>query len=185
VRHVLAFAGLPFREASADEVEQAARASDEASATGWVGDQHASAPMFAAALPLLHDAELDLFLSHVPAILQHLARKHSLPGAGHRDSASQRAAADRVLHDCSSILDELTLYNHYGDGVQARLWGSGEQWVEFRDGRLRKWLRLLEATGRRNGLAGNSGYLLGTATPGVADLALFSLLWTIRQVRGG
>ena len=47
--------------------------------------------------------------------------------------------------------------------------------------RLLKWLRILEQTGKTQGLGESQGYYLGTPTTTVADLAVFSLLWTMRQ----
>lgn len=50
------------------------------------------------------------------------------------------------------------------------------RWAAFVP-RLRKWMGLWEELGRRHGLTSQSGFLLGGAAPGVADI-VSAILWS-------
>jgi len=75
----------------------------------------------------------------------------------------------KVVHDANDVIDELTL----DGGRQMR---TKDRWAEF-EPRLRKWMSFWEETGRRHGLTQTSGFLLGGAAPGVADVVT-ATLWT-------
>ena len=51
-----------------------------------------------------------------------------------------------------------------------------ERWRAFRP-RLERWMSFWEETGRRHGLERDSGFLLGGASPGVADIVT-ATLWS-------
>jgi glutathione S-transferase len=67
------------------------------------------------------------------------------------------------------VLDEITL-----DGGR-HMWTEA-RWRDFVP-RLQKWMSIWEVTGRRHGLKRRSGFLLGGAAPGVADIVT-ATLWS-------
>jgi len=75
----------------------------------------------------------------------------------------------RIVSDANDVLNELTL-----DGGR-QMW-TEDRWNAF-EPRLRKWMSLWEEMGRRHGLRKISGFLLGSARPGVADVVT-ATLWT-------
>jgi glutathione S-transferase len=74
-----------------------------------------------------------------------------------------------VVCDANDVIDEITL-----DGGR-QMWTEA-RWSEFVP-RLEKWMSFWEETGRRHGLKGDAGFLLGGAAPGVADVVT-ATLWT-------
>ena len=114
--------------------------------------------------PVLTDLAADLSLAQTPAILAYLGGKHGLiPDDPQRD-----ALTHKIVADANDVLYEMTLYNG------AQMWTQGS-WDAFRP-RLGRWMEIFEETGRRHGLTAQAGYLLGSETPGLADLTAH-ILW--------
>ena len=182
VRHMLAFHNIPFEEALHPRVLELTAKADPKSLLGDPDSPLAMAP------PLLYDVELGIYISQMPAIVQHLARKHMLSHHHNSNSNSdsdsnsnsnsnndsnaganpnsnsnpnpngrktlaltltlaQQAIAEKILHDCNDVLNEIT--RNCGD----RMWESDAQWTHFCKNRFTKWLHILEGTARRHGLS--------------------------------
>ncbi|OAN57659.1 glutathione S-transferase [Sphingomonas sp. TDK1] len=153
LRAILAFAGARWTEHDADEI--AALMEQDAS------DQ----PVAFMGPPVLVDRERDVALSQMPAIAMYLGeRLNLLP-----PSAEDRARTAKIANDANDVIDELTL-----DGGR-EMW-TQERWNAFVP-RLQKWMHIFEDMGARRGLTAAKGFLLGTPTPGVADI-ITSILWT-------
>ena len=163
VRHLLAFQNIPFVQATTDELREIRKITPEDAASS-------NGPLFMAP-PLLHDERNDLYLSQMPVIVQYLSRRHGLAPS----DPIQLAIGEKILHDCNDILNEVTR------NCGAQMWTNARQWSEFRDKRFKKWLQILEETGKRRGLGASSGYYLGTGKATFADLAIFSMLWTMEE----
>jgi glutathione S-transferase len=114
--------------------------------------------------PVLTDHAADLSLAQMPAVLAYLGRKHGLIP----DDALRAALTDKIVADANDVLFEMTLHNG------AQMW-TEEAWSNYRP-RLGRWMEIFEETGRRYGLTAESGNLLGTETPGIADLTAV-ILW--------
>ncbi len=115
--------------------------------------------------PLLVDRETGFAVSQMPAIMGYLGERLALQSA----SAEGRALTAKVVNDANDVIDELTL-----NGGKA-MW-TPDAWDEFVP-RLQKWMRIFEAVGTRHGLTADSGFLLGTPRPGIADIVT-ATLWS-------
>ena len=114
--------------------------------------------------PVLTDHAADVSLAQMPAILAYLGRKHGLIP----DDPVRAALSDKIVADANDVLYEMTRYNG------AQMWTQAS-WHAYRP-RLGRWMAIFEETGRRHGLTAQAGHLLGTETPGVADLTA-CILW--------
>lgn len=154
VRMVLAHAGATWREADTSEVV----------------DQHERAPADQLVphmgAPLLTDHAAGVTLAQTQAILAYLGHKHGLIPA----DPVRAAFTHKVIADANDVLYEMTRYN----GNQ--FW-TGDAWAEYRP-RLTRWMTIFEDLGRRHGLTAETGHILGTDNPGIADLATHAL-WGI------
>jgi glutathione S-transferase len=158
VRAVLAHAGASWREAAVDEVV--------ALMEGAPADQ----PVAHMGPPALIDHAAGVTLAQTQAILEYLGRKHALlPNDAVRD-----ALTAKVIADTNDVLYEMTLYNG------ARMW-TPERWEAYRP-RLARWMAIFEAHGRRHGLTAETGYLLGTGAPSLADLTA-ATLWGVMTAK--
>jgi glutathione S-transferase len=120
--------------------------------------------------PVLIDHAADVALAQTPAILDYLGRKHGLlPG-----DAVRAAMTAKTVADANDVLYEMTRYNG------AQMW-TEETWSAYQP-RLGRWMEIFEETGRRHGLTAEAGYLLGTETPGIADLTAH-ILWGTMTAR--
>jgi len=117
--------------------------------------------------PVLEDHATDFSLAQMPAILAYLGRKHGLVP----DDLPRAALTDKIIADANDVLYEITLHNG------AQMWNQ-ESWNDYVP-RLHRWMTIFEETGRRHGLAAQEGYLLGTESPGLADLTTYSLWGTM------
>lgn len=115
--------------------------------------------------PLLIDKKADFAIAEMPAIILYLGETLNLMPATPR----LRALTMKVVNDANDVIDDITL-----DGGR-QMW-TQERWHDFAP-RLRKWMALWEETGRRHGLAPDSGFLLGGNAPGIADIAT-AILWS-------
>jgi glutathione S-transferase len=101
----------------------------------------------------------------MPAILSYLGAKHHglIP-----DNPALAALTAKLVADANDVLYEMTRHNG------AQMW-TKKSWRAYQP-RLGRWMEIFEETGRRHGLMANSGFILGTETPGLADLTAH-ILW--------
>jgi glutathione S-transferase len=118
--------------------------------------------------PILHDQHHDIWLSQAPAIAGYVGKAVGLMP----DTATKDALTRKVLSDCIDVLHAMTR------NCGVLMW-TKETWSSFAEHRLPRWLQIFEELGARNALKADSGTLLGTPKPGVADLACASLWVTI------
>jgi len=157
-RYILTYAGEAWHEPDRDAVV-AVYNSD-------VADQ----PLPFMGPPLLHDQEGDVWISQSLAICNYLGEVFDLmPG-----NPAQDALTRKVLGDCLDVIHALT--SHCG----TVMW-TDETWAHFAEARLPRWLQIFEEIGARHSLQADSGTLLGTSMPGVADLACGALWVTIKD----
>lgn len=114
--------------------------------------------------PVLTDHATGLSLAQTPAILSYLGHKHGLIP----DDPARDALTVKIIADANDVLYEMTLHNG------SQMW-TQQAWNAYRP-RLGRWMEIFEETGRRHGLTPDSGYLLGTDMPGLADLTAH-ILW--------
>ena len=115
--------------------------------------------------PILVDKKADFAISQMPAIILYLAETLDLLPA----APALRALTMKIVNDANDVIDDITL-----DG--GRLMWTEKRWQDFLP-RLKKWMSLWEETGRRHGLKAESGFLLGGAAPGIADIVT-ATLWS-------
>jgi glutathione S-transferase len=115
--------------------------------------------------PVLTDHTTGFSLSQMPAILSYLGAKHHglIP-----DNPALAALTAKLVADANDVLYEMTRHNG------AQMW-TKKAWRAYQP-RLGRWMEIFEETGRRRGLTANSGFILGTETPGLADLTAH-ILW--------
>jgi glutathione S-transferase len=116
--------------------------------------------------PLLIDKKADFAIAEMPAIVLYLGETLDLMPA----TAPLRAMTMKIVNDANDVIDDMTLDSGYYE-----MWTT-EGWHEFVP-RLKKWMSLWEETGRRHGLTAESGFLLGGAKPGIADI-VSATLWS-------
>lgn len=153
IRGILAHGGCSWDEHDADAIEYI------------MGREAGKQPIAFMGPPVLIDRERNFAISQMPAIALYLGERLNIPPA----SAEGRALTAKVVNDANDVLEELTL-----NGGR-EMW-TPEKWEEFVP-RLQKWIRIFADTGARNGLTADSGFLLGTEKPGVADIVT-AILWT-------
>ncbi|MEO1193721.1 MAG: glutathione S-transferase [Pseudomonadota bacterium] len=158
LRYLLAYADVPWQESETDALVALYKAEPEAQPLPFMG------------FPILHDREADLWLSQMPAIAGYLG---SLSGLMPSDSG-KAAETYKVLGDVSDVLQAMTL------DCGAQMW-TPEAWEAFAQDRFLQWLQIFEVNGQGHGLAADSGTLLGTPEPGVADLACAALWVTMAE----
>ncbi len=155
-RYILAHAGAEWDEPDRDALMALYQAD--------VADQ----PVPFMGPPVLHDRDGDVWISQMPAICSYLGEVLGLmPGTPAADAMTRK-----VLGDCTDVLHGLTR------NCGMAMW-TDAAWSDFVGTRLPRWLQIFEALGQRHGLGATSGTLLGTAAPGVADLACAALWRTI------
>lgn len=153
VRAVLAWAGRTWTEAGDAEISRLMEGPVGAMPVPFMGP------------PVLVDHAADVAVAQTPAILLYLGETLDLLP----ETPASRALTLKIVADANDVIDELTL-----DGGR-QMW-TGERWAAFQP-RLRKWMSLWEETGRRHGLIPGSGFILGGAKPGMADVVT-ATLWT-------
>jgi glutathione S-transferase len=120
--------------------------------------------------PLIIDTKADVAIAQMPAIVLYLGETLDLLPA----DAALRALTMKVVNDANDVIDEITL-----DGGR-QMW-TDARWHEFVP-RLKKWMSIWEETGHRHGLTTQSGFLLGSDTPGLADIVT-AVLWSTMTER--
>ena len=155
VRAVLAYAGRSWSEVDAAAISGLREGAVEDMPVPFMGP------------PVLIDNEAKLAIAQMPAIVLYLGETLGLMPA----LPTLRAMTAKVVNDANDVIDDLTL-----DG--GRLMWTDRRWHDFLP-RLRKWMALWEETGRRHGLAAQSGFLLGGEMAGVADIVTATLWATM------
>jgi glutathione S-transferase len=153
VRAVLAFAGRSWTEAG------------DAAISKLMGGPVKKMPVPFMGPPVLIDSKAKFAVAQMPAIILYLGDTLDLMP----DDPERRAMTIKIVNDSNDVLDEMTL-----DGGR-QMW-TPKRWRDFVP-RLKKWMSLFEETGRRHGLKANSGFLLGSETPGIADIVT-ATLWS-------
>ena len=120
--------------------------------------------------PLLIDKKADVAIAQMPAIILYLGETLNLMPA----TPALRAMTMKIVNDANDVIDEITL-----DGGRS-MW-TEKTWQDFLP-RLRKWMSFWEETGRRHGLKAGSGFMLGSETPGIADIVT-ATLWSTMTSR--
>jgi glutathione S-transferase len=151
VRSVLAHVGASWTEASVSDLIEIKDAEPARQIVPHMGP------------PVLTDHAADLSLAQTQAILTYLGAKYALIP----DDPARAALTAKIIADANDVLYEMTLHNG------AQMW-TRKRWEDFRP-RLGRWMEIFEEHGRRHGLTVEKGHLLGTASPGLADLVVYSL----------
>ncbi len=153
VRAVLAYAGRNWTEAGDAAIGKAMKGPVTKMPVPFMGP------------PVLVDVKADVAISQMPAILLYLGETLKLMP----ETPALRALTLKIVNDANDVIDELTQ-----DGGR-QMW-TDARWKEFTP-RLKKWMALFEETGARHGLKAESGFVLGTAKPGIADIVT-ATLWS-------
>ena len=153
IRAILAYAGKSWAEHDAEAIGALMEADPAEQPVPFMGP------------PLLIEKSSGFALSQMPAIAVYLGTTLDLIPA----SAALRALTAKVVNDATDVIDEITL-----DGGR-EMWTS-KSWDEFVP-RLQRWMMFWEVMGTRHGLEAETGYLLGTDQPGVADIVT-ATLWS-------
>jgi glutathione S-transferase len=160
VRAVLAYAGKTWTER------------DEAAMAKLMSGPVRHMPVPFMGPPMLIDKKADFAIAQMPAVVLYLGDTLSLMPA----DAMLRAMTMKIVNDANDVIDELTL-----DGGR-EMW-TDKSWRAFVP-RLQKWMSFWEETGRRHGLKGDSGFLLGGEIPRIADIVT-ATLWSTMGDRFG
>ncbi|MEM9222704.1 MAG: glutathione S-transferase [Pseudomonadota bacterium] len=152
VRAVLAHVGVRWNEADIDTIVEEKSAEPARQLIPHMGP------------PLLIDHRAKVTISQLPAVLAYLGVRHALMPS---DPVAM-ALTHKVIGDANDVLYEMTRHN--GD----QMWTEAA-WSAYQP-RLHRWLAIFEEMGRRHSLRPESGYLLDTAEPGMADLVC-AVLW--------
>lgn len=153
VRAILTFAGKTWTEADRAAIAELKESPVSEMLVPFMGP------------PVLVDKKAGVALSQMPAIILYLGETLDLMPV----SPTLRALTMKVVNDANDVIDDITL-----DGGR-EMW-TAAHWEAFAP-RLRKWMSLWEETGRRHGLTVDAGFLLGGATPGIADVVT-ATLWS-------
>ncbi|PZX15041.1 glutathione S-transferase [Palleronia aestuarii] len=119
--------------------------------------------------PMLVDHAENLALAQMPAILLYLGETLDLMP----DDAHRRGLTGKIVGDANDVLDEMTR-----NGGRS-MWDT-ESWNAYLP-RLERWMTIWEETGRRHGLSGEEGHLLGGDRTDLADLVTAVLWFTMTE----
>jgi glutathione S-transferase len=153
VRAVLAYAGKSWTEADPGAIPKVMEGPMQKMPVPFIGP------------PVLVDKQADVAIAQMPAIILYLGETLDLLPP----TPALRAMTLKTVNDANDVIDEITL-----DGGRA-MW-TKKTWQDFLP-RLEKWMALWEETGRRHGLKADSGFLLGSKAPGLADVVT-ATLWS-------
>jgi len=166
--YTLAYWPLPFRGQFVRAVLAHVHASWDETATGaMIAEKNAdpaSQDVPHMGPPVLTDHSNGFSISQTAAILAYLGRKHGLMP----EDPEREALTHKIVADANDVLGNMTRDNG------AQMW-TPDEWIAFQP-RLRRWMRIFEETGRRHGLKAETGTMLGTEAPGIADLTT-AVLW--------
>ena len=157
VRAVLTYAGKTWTEGGDDTIARLMERTVKHMPVPFMGP------------PLLIDKKADFAIAEMPAIILYLGETLDLLPA----TAALRALTMKIVNDANDVIDDVTL-----DGGR-EMW-TPKRWRAFVP-RLKKWMSLWEETGRRHGLKPDSGFLLGSKSPGIADVVTATLWSTMAE----
>jgi len=155
IRAILAFAGKSWTEGGDSAISALMRGPVEDMPVPFMGP------------PMLIDKRIGFAIAQTPAIALYLGETLDLLPT----TPALRALTLKIVNDANDVIDEITL-----DGGR-EMW-TPARWRDFSP-RLNRWMSFWEETGRRHGLQPESGFLLGGASPGVADLVTATLWSTL------
>jgi glutathione S-transferase len=158
VRSVLAHVGASWAEANIEDLMTLKGAEPTGQLVPHMGP------------PVLTDHAANLSLAQTPAILAHLGDKYALVPK----DAARAALTTKLIADANDVLYEMTLHNG------AQMW-TRKRWNVYRP-RLGRWMAIFEEHGRRHDLTVETGHVLGTDAPGLADLVVH-ILWGVMTVK--
>ncbi|MGR3312550.1 hypothetical protein [Roseovarius indicus] len=158
IRAVLAHAGATWDEPGVDAITDA------------MSKDIADQPVPFMAPPLLTDHDAGVSLAQMPAVLSYLGTKLALIP----QDPKLAALTHKIVADANDVLDEVTRFG-------GRSMWTREEWDAFTGDRLPRWAQIFEATGRAHGLNADSGHMLGTSEPGLADLVTATLWFTMTE----
>lgn len=153
VRAVLAFSGKSWTER------------DAAAISKLMGGAVTGMPVPFMGPPMLIDKKADFAIAQMPAIILYLGETLDLMPP----TPALRAMTMKIVNDANDVIDDITL-----DGGR-EMW-TKSRWQHFVP-RLEKWMSFWEETGRRHDLKLDSGFLLGSKVPGLADIVT-AILWS-------
>ena len=154
IRSVLAHVDASWTEASIDDLIELMGAEPSTQLVPHMGP------------PVLTDHSKDLSLAQTQAILIYLGGKYDLVPT----DPERAALTAKIIADANDVLCEMTLHNG------AQMW-TQKRWNTYRP-RLARWMAIFEEQGRRYNLTLQEGHVLGTSTPGLADLTVY-ILWGV------
>ena len=153
VRALLAFAGQDWDEPGDDAIVKLMASPVEKMPIPFMGP------------PLLIDKKQKFAISQMPAILLYLGETLGLMPA----TPALRALTLKIINDANDVIDDITL-----DGGR-EMW-TKQSWENFVP-RLKKWMSFWEETALHHKLKADSGFLLGSKAPGIADIVT-ATLWS-------
>ncbi|HVW75586.1 MAG TPA: glutathione S-transferase [Rhizomicrobium sp.] len=153
VRAVLAFAGQEWTEGGDGAIEKFMEGPIRKMPVPFMGP------------PVLVDNGAGVAISQMPAIILYLGETLKLMPK----TPALRALTMKIVNDANDVIDEITQ-----DGGK-QMW-TDKRWEDFVP-RLKKWMSLFEELGARHGLTAQTGFLLGTDRPGIADVVT-ATLWS-------
>lgn len=157
IRAILAYAGKRWTEHDSEAISRLMQAIPKDQPVPFMGP------------PLLIDKQAGFALAEMPAIAFYLGKTLKLMPA----TIAGQAMTLKIVNDANDVLDEITL-----DGGR-EMWTAGK-WRAFVP-RLERWMAFWEATGTRQGVAEDKGFLLGGRKAGIADIVTATLWTTMRD----
>jgi glutathione S-transferase len=154
VRSVLAHVGASWTEAGIDDLIAVKGAEPTKQLVPHMGP------------PVLTDHSAEFSLAQTQAILTYLGDKYELIP----QDPERAALTAKLIADANDVLYEMTLHNG------AQMW-TQKRWDAYRP-RLGRWMAIFEEHGRRYGLTVDTGHVLGTDAPSLADLVVH-ILWGV------
>ncbi|MCG8669314.1 MAG: glutathione S-transferase family protein [Pseudomonadales bacterium] len=106
--------------------------------------------------PILSDLEANITISQMPAIVVYASQKLGLCPSDPVELSMRL----KVIMDCNDLLMEICRYNG------SMMW-KRENWLEFRNNRLPKWMKLFEESLNRK--------LVGSVQVDFADIGIYAL----------
>jgi len=165
IRSLFAYAGVQYTDAPVQEIVKIKSA------------PFSEQPLPLRAPPFLVDHAADATISQTEAVGHYVATKVGLMPS----DLLKQSLALKVLADCNDVLGEMWLHNGAvkkdGDWV---MWQQ-PHWDEFRAGAFVNWLQMFEAIALKFSCTVERGFLLGTPTATLADLAVWSLWATVAR----
>jgi glutathione S-transferase len=156
IRAILAHAGKSWKET--DTVSDLTSAEPDQQPIPFMGP------------PMLIVERTGFALAEMPAIALYLGETLGLLP----ESPEGRALSLKMVADANDLIDEITQQGG------REIWTT-ETWDAFQSTRLKRWMKIWEVTGEKNGLEDKSGFLFGRKEAGIADIVTATLWSTLRE----